>query len=285
MATQQFRSITVARAFSVEVDDVSYLGTGSFGETWAIKANDDVPAAAVKILYKDDYSVDRLEREVGGLGRVLSDYVVRFGSTGSAIFGDRARPYISCEFVEGSSLTAPLRNGNRPSGAEFTGFVQGLLKGCQALHDEQLVHRDIKPDNIILRGGAWNSPVLIDLGLSKFVDETSVTAYPALLGTVPYMAPEQLGSQRARYTADLWAVGVVAAQVWTGAHPYWMPGTDLEEVGALQLQIDRSLFADMPAPTGQVIDKVLSVRRGRRGTARSALEMLGEPAVAGSRDA
>jgi serine/threonine protein kinase len=76
----------------------------------------------------------------------------------------------------------------------------------------------------MLRGGGWADPVIIDLGLSRLVDLTSMTVYPWAGGTWPYMAPEQLRGERAIDRTDLWGLVVVAAQLAAGQHPFLKAG-------------------------------------------------------------
>jgi serine/threonine protein kinase len=102
-----------------------------------------------------------------------------------------------------------------PDDYQLRAFLHGVANGLEVLHSNQIIHRDIKPDNIILRGGDWARPVIIDLGLSRLLDLTSMTVYPWAAGTWPYMAPEQLRGERAIDRTDVWALGVVAGELAT----------------------------------------------------------------------
>ena len=107
-----------------------------------------------------------------------------------------------------------------------------------------VVHRDIKPPNIILRNGVWSDPVIIDLGLCRLVD-SSFTVYPWAGGTWPYMAPEQIRGERTFDRTDMWAIAVTAAEVAARAHPF--------RSGEVTMPADwmQRLARGIPAPGGR----------------------------------
>ena len=121
-------------------------------------------------------------------------------------------------------MAGRVRAGQLPSVDEAVEFLQGLLTGVGHMHEQQTVHRDIKPANIALHGGDWSRPVLLDLGLARGAGEATITAYPSLLGTPAYMAPEQLQCQPARQASDLFAAGVTVRELLGGRHPFYDPG-------------------------------------------------------------
>jgi serine/threonine-protein kinase len=136
-------------------------------------------------------------------------------------------PYYTMPFVRGESLRARLATGVPLSIPEAVSVLRDVARALAYAHGEGVVHRDIKPDNILLSGGA---AVVTDFGIAKAIVvsrtqtnnlATGLTQAGTSLGTPAYMAPEQaLGDPGADYRADIYAWGVVAWELLGGAHPY-----------------------------------------------------------------
>jgi eukaryotic-like serine/threonine-protein kinase len=272
---RHFEYSTVATAFGVREDAVAYLGTGGFGETWLVRSEDGT-RSVYKIIHKDGFPAERLDREIVGLRSVDHRRVVKLLDHSVVTIDGQERPTLRFEYVEGGDLARARSGSLAPSPEEIAALLTGLLEAVHALHTARVVHRDIKPANIALRGGLLSDPVLLDLGLAKPLDMTTVTTYPAWMGTVPYMAPEQLNGQRASNAADLWSVGVVVTEIACGRHPYWTDEFAHDPQGLLSAQENYRLQLPslISAPVVKVLDKLISFRRGQRGSARSALELL-----------
>ena len=145
------------------------------------------------------------------------------------------------EYVSGQSLRSYLRSGGGrhcvPDG-EARVLMKGLLSGLSALHglDFPMVHRDVKPDNVMLRASAGvddaDRVVLVDFGLSKRrgMDQT-ITVGNKFLGTLHYMSPEQAGAEKdLDVRADVWAAGVVFFEMLAGRRPF----EDFDQLGVLE---------------------------------------------------
>jgi serine/threonine protein kinase len=247
---------------------VSRLGSGSFGETWRRDAT------AVKIIVDGSYSQARLQREVNGLRRVSSPYVVRLLDDITVVLRGEQRPALVFEYIEGGDVAGKIAAGQLPSVPEGTEFLRGLLTGTADMHARQTVHRDIKPANIALRGGDWSRPVLLDLGLARGAGEATITAYPTPVGTPWYMAPEQLRGLPARQASDLFAVGVTVRQLLGGCHPFYDPGLAEDEMLAAIAAGPRPLPAGVPAPLAELLDRLAAADTADRGSARSSLKRL-----------
>jgi len=202
-----------------QADQAKHLGTGGFGESWLLKQGHRSKVA--KILYNANYPMAYLEREVKSLLRVDNPHVVRLLGVKQVLLSVGSRAVLFFEYIEGNDVMARLRTGDWPIEPDVLSFTTGLFEGLVALHQREAVHRDLKPENIALRPSGWRQPVILDLGLAKLLDEPSITTYPALLGTTPYMAPEQLRGDRARKAADIWAAGVVLHLLLAREHPFY----------------------------------------------------------------
>lgn len=260
-------------ASALEVDSVTFLGRGTYGDTW--RTGD----RAVKIICVDGYPPERVAREVGGLSRVDSPNVVRLHGTASVVLDGTERPALYFEYVEGGDLQHQLDTSTRPTPEQATALLLGLLCGVRDLHAAQgTVHRDIKPANVALRDGQWESPVILDLGLAKSTTESTMTIYPGMLGTPLYMAPEQLQGKRARKAADLFAVGVTVRTVLMGVHPFYEAGASYTNDEALaRIEAGPAALPDglLPASVSSVLDLLVAYTEYERGSATSNLRRMG----------
>jgi serine/threonine protein kinase len=263
----------VAAVFGV--DAVKPLGRGAFGETWRLDLADGSYRAA-KVIMSPTYSRARLDREVEGLRRVDSPHVVKLVDTASVDVGGATRAALVFEFVPGGDAATRLTPGSQVDSCEVVRFGSGVMAGLAALHAVDTVHRDIKPANIAVRDGDGAQPVLLDLGLARVLDRESITSYPTLIGTAPFMAPEQLRQERARKAADIFAVGVVLHLMAAGAHPFY-EGRDtvtFTEAIALINAGPAPLPEHVPADLAFLVRRFLHPDEAERGSARRACRDL-----------
>lgn len=259
-------------AKALGADSVTFLGAGAFGDTWR------VGNTAVKIICEDGYPRERVSREVRGLQRVNSDYVVKLTLVGEVELGGQGRPALTFEYVEGGDLQDALSSGYRPTSEEVDALIVGLLKGLDAMHSaDGTVHRDIKPPNIALRNGSWSSPVILDLGLARSMSESTVTVYPGRLGTAPFMAPEQIRGERARKAADLFAVGATVLTISSGVHPFYEPNRTFTWDEALESISagPRNIPGHLSENAKSVLSRLVRFEEYERGSARSNLKRMG----------
>ncbi|BBX58335.1 Serine/threonine-protein kinase PknL [Mycobacterium shottsii] len=190
------------------------------GECWRIVRNGAVTAC--KVITRA-YEPERFEREVEAMQRIDSPRVVRVFGRGKLTTADdgKEHPYFLSEFLEGGDVRQHIDAGNQPDDGQLRAFTLAVLEGVDELHRAHVLHRDLKPENILLLNGDWTQPVIIDLGLARLIDMTTVTVYPWAGGTWPYMAPEQLAAERAFDRTDIWAVAVIVAELASGQHPFW----------------------------------------------------------------
>jgi serine/threonine protein kinase len=262
----------VARAFGAE--RVRHLGTGGFGDTWLLQRGATTQVA--KVLCDPDYPFDRLKREVEGLRRAeASPHVVRLEGVNRVSLSVGPRVALRFEYIQGGDVITRLRAGCWPSQAQTVQFAVGVLRGLVALHEKDAIHRDLKPENIALRTtGGWDQPVILDLGLSKFLDQPSITVYPAMLGTAPYMAPEQVAGQGARKAADLWAIGVVLYLLLTRKHPFYTADRLNQEQALERLRAGAPPLTGVDTRVGSLVKRLLSFEPYERGSATRALKEL-----------
>jgi tRNA A-37 threonylcarbamoyl transferase component Bud32 len=139
--------------------------------------------------------------------------------------GENSRAFLVMELLRGATLRERLRAEHRLPAKSAAGILVELCAGVDAAHQRQLVHRDLKPENVFLTpdGGSEHVKVL-DFGIAKFLagglDMTTATGAGQLIGTLSYMGPEQLAGCPVDASWDLWALGVIAYEMLTGALPF-----------------------------------------------------------------
>lgn len=203
---------------------LTFVGQGGQGDVWRARSGTDDEALRVVI----GGDPRRIAQEVNALRQLSSPHLMRFHALESLQHGGTDYPVIRGEFIEGGTVADKLRAAAAPTLEEALECVQGVLEALVLLDDADLIHRDVKPENIALRSGRWRESVLLDLGFVRAVTLSSLTVYPHHIGTWPYMGPEQLRREPAKTRSDIFALGVVLFQLVTDEHPFLQPGESVQ---------------------------------------------------------
>jgi hypothetical protein len=184
-------------------------------------------------------------RELAVLGGMRHPGLVGVRDSG---VDDEGRPFVVMDFVEGQSLAARLRDGALPTSAVV---VMGatLADALAHVHTNGVVHRDVKPGNVLLDGDGRAQ--LTDFGIARLVDATRVTATGLVVGTAAYMAPEQVRGEVVGPPADVYALGLVLLEAVSGRREF--------EGGALEAAIAR--LHRSPVVPGSVPEPLASAIR------------------------
>jgi serine/threonine protein kinase len=249
------------------------VGSGGYGEVW--RAADTVLSrpVAIKLLHPryggQAQAVARFRAEARHAAALSHENIAQVHDYGEAAGGQP--PYLVMELVAGASLETALASG--PLGATRTmDIVSQAAAGLQAAHAAGMVHRDVKPGNLLLtpRG----TVKITDFGIAHTVDSASVTASGELIGTPAYLAPERVMGERAGPASDLYSLGIVAYECLAGARPF--TGTPLEVALAHR---DRPLPPLPSSVAGDVTAFVMQL------TARDPARRLGDAAEVTARAA
>lgn len=201
------------------------IGAGGMGTVYRatrLLIGDEV---AIKILHQDHgdaHSSERFRREAQAAARLKHPNAVSIYDFGISTDGLQ---YLVMEFVEGISLRERLNHGP----LEFATATEVISQVCAALdeaHRRQIIHRDIKPDNIILHSSAAGLRVkVLDFGIAKLRDETAghLTQTGSVMGTPHYMSPEQCLGEELDPRADIYSVGIVLYEMLCGRVPFNSP--------------------------------------------------------------
>jgi serine/threonine-protein kinase len=196
------------------------------GSVWrAVDLDLDAPAAVKLIdpeLVDSPETLLRFEREAKAAAAIRSTHVVQIFAYGV----DNGIPYIAMELLHGESLAHRLERLGKLSPADTAHILCQVARALGLAHDNGIVHRDIKPDNIfLLREGDVEVCKVLDFGIARqrgsFEDKGSLkTKTGALLGTPYYMSPEQSTGKEVDSLSDIWSYGIIAMECITGKRPF-----------------------------------------------------------------
>ena len=165
-------------------------------------------------LARDQDFVDRFISEARSVARLSSPNVVSVFDQGST--GDLH--YIAMEYVPGPTLRDLLAARGRLNPREALDIIERVLAGLAAAHDAGIIHRDVKPENVLLGNG--KSVKVADFGLARAAAGVSNTKTGLLIGTAAYLAPEQVSSNTSDERSDVYAAGVMLFEMLTGVQPH-----------------------------------------------------------------
>lgn len=192
---------------------IELLGRGGFGEVWLAEKRSGVltKKVAVKLPHEESVNLEAIRQEAALWEQVSKHENVLTIFDADIYDGQIA---IISEYAEGGSLADRLKREGKLPVEQAVEMTIGILKGLDHLHSKFIIHRDIKPQNILLQG---NTPRLADFGISRAMSTSNISS--VIIGTDSYMAPEALDGVRNVQT-DIWSVGVVLYQLLKGSLPF-----------------------------------------------------------------
>jgi eukaryotic-like serine/threonine-protein kinase len=244
---------------------VRLLGRGGMSDVYEALDTRSGLTVAVKILRSSDPEfVRRLAHEARALESFEHPGLVRLYETGLA--GDQT--YLVMEYVEGITLAESLRRS--PLATRDTAALGvSLGDALDYVHERGVVHRDVKPSNILI---STNGEVKLgDFGIAQLHDAATLTIAGTMLGTVSYMAPEQLEGTQVGPSADIWSLGIVLLECLTGQRVY--EGSP-SEIVARRLREPIPLPSDLPVAWKILFSGMLDHRPDQRLTGREVTALL-----------
>lgn len=254
------------------------LGAGGMGSVWvadhAALRTEVVVKFLADRLVEDTTSQARFAREASAAAQVKSPHVVQMLDHGIMAGG---HPFIVMELLEGCDLSQAIKR-RRLSPAEVAHVIEHVALALDRAHAKNIVHRDIKPNNIFLCEVGSGSPFvkLLDFGIAREGDQ-NLTTTGNLVGTPAFMSPEQLSGKPVDARADLWSLAMVALKALTGQNPFERP-TIPETMGAVvhgDLPVPSALLPGLPAGVDAWFARACSRDPGARfASARELSEAL-----------
>ncbi|MDP4506155.1 WD40 repeat domain-containing serine/threonine-protein kinase [Nonomuraea turcica] len=236
------------------------LGAGGQGVVYEAYAEDG-RRVAIKVLHRGQAA--QLAREVTAAQRVAAFCTARVIEARL----EEARPYIVSEYVEGPSLRGAVAEGRRFTGGDLHRLGAAVATALTAIHDADVIHRDLKPDNVLLGS---DGPRVIDFGVARTA-EMSLTSTGLVTGTPTYMAPEVFTGQRAGKPADVFAWGAIMLYAATGKDPF-----EAESLGGVMHRVLSAVpdLSVLPEALRPLVAATLSKEPLHRPTARELLLSL-----------
>ena len=230
---------------------------------WLVRDETSGEQVALKIIAREGRAAPRAEREAEAATTLRHPHCLR----AYGLEADAKHLYIAYEYVPGATLRQALRTHQLGDEGAVEAAAQ-VLEGLAFAHARGIVHRDVKPSNVLLAEEERVSVRLFDFGLALMADADTLTAVGDVPGTLAYISPERLHGQEAGPPADVWAVGVLLWEALSGHHPFWRtsPMETGEEIktGAPSIRVARP---DLPDKLIAAVDAALSVDPELRPTA------------------
>jgi hypothetical protein len=247
------------------------LGSGGSGSVWLAHDERTGREVAVKIVPREGKSGDRARREAQAMAKLEHASCLRAYACGR----DAENVYIVYAYVRGRTFREALRAGS-VTDVDATDVAAQVLDGLAHAHERGIVHRDVKPANVLLADEDDGISVrILDFGLARFAEGETLTGAGDVPGTLAYIAPERLHGEPAGAAGDVWSVGVLLYEALTGHHPFWRSSlaetADAIARGAPPLRTERP---DLPEPLLTAVDRALALNPAKRPSAAKLARLL-----------
>nr|MDQ3368996.1 serine/threonine protein kinase [Myxococcota bacterium] len=265
------------------------LAVGGFGAIYRASRASGEPDVAIKVMHPelaaDDHLVERFRREGRVLFELHDPHTVKTLALGDTAEG---RPYIVMELLEGTTLVETFQLGGPMPWRRVLAIIRAICSALVEAHARGVVHRDLKPANIFLLRDDFVK--VLDFGIAKIMHGSTLPGGPELtqlgqtVGTLEYMAPEQLMGGKADPRTDLYTLGVVAFELIGGRRPFRAAGLDLLTVQLSEAPPAVSAHQPVPPAVDQLIARCMAPDPAERHADAASLmtaidDALGEPDV------
>ncbi|MFG3343072.1 protein kinase [Glycomyces sp. NPDC048151] len=248
------------------------IGGGGMGDVWEGVDTILWRTVAIKVLLADlvdDRGFrERFRREARAIAVMQGPGVVEVYDYGEIEDEDAQLAYLIMEYVDGKPLSRLLGLWGKLSPADSLRVVGGVAEALHVAHTAGIVHRDIKPGNILVR--ADGSVVLVDFGIARVSHNLTLTTTGVVLGTVTYMSPEQAAGENLTPASDLYSLGVVAHQCLAGSPPF-KADTPLGVLSAHLRNAPPPLPTEIPYEVAEIVRRSLQKEPSARWADAAAL--------------
>src|SRR5262245_58646783 len=222
------------------------IGQGASGTVWRALHRELLTEVAVKVVELRPADapdrVERFRREAATAARLHHPGIVAVHDFGS----DEGAHYLAMELVEGQPFDRWLAEA-KPDLDRRLALVERVARAAHHAHEQGVVHRDLKPANVVVR--VLDEPVIIDFGVARAREDAHLTRDGAVVGTIAFMAPEQLrGEREIDARADVWALGMLLHYAVTGALPFPVDESPAEALRARLVPAPRPSRVDPSLP-------------------------------------
>ncbi|MFE3827350.1 PQQ-binding-like beta-propeller repeat protein [Streptomyces sp. NPDC059092] len=256
------------------------LGSGGMGTVFLARMSSGRPVA-IKLIHQqfagDDEFRIRFRQEVAAARRVSGAFTAAVVDAAP----EAEQPWMATTYIEGQTLAQRIATKGPLNGAELKMLAIGLAEALRDIHRVGVVHRDLKPSNVVL---SPEGPRVIDFGISRAVDQQTLTMTGRVIGTPPFMSPEQLQAPRGvGPRSDVFSLGTLLVYAATGHGPF---DADSPYMTAYQVVHDEPSLGAVPVALRAVVESCLAKEAEGRPSADELLVLLRDlPADLGGTDA
>jgi serine/threonine protein kinase len=250
------------------------IGEGGMGKVYKAKCHVLNRFVAIKILKtelnNDEDFVARFKREATSIAKLSHPNIVNVHDVGT----EENINFIVMEYIEGKTLKQVIKANGRINSKEAVEIAYQIAKALECAHKSNIVHRDIKPDNIMIMED--NMVKVMDFGIAKVADSSTVTNV-SIMGTVRYLSPEQAKGNLVDGRTDIYSLGVVMYEMVTGQVPYNAESSISIAMMHIQEPVipPKEIISDIPENINQVILKSMEKEPIKRyQTAREMADIL-----------
>jgi serine/threonine protein kinase/tetratricopeptide (TPR) repeat protein len=235
------------------------LGRGGMGAVYQVQDLQLDRHVALKLIRSDiaenQMVLGRFKREIQLSSKVTHKNVLRVYDLGES----DGVEYLTMQFIEGEDLASLLKREKKMSLPRVLLLFRQVCEGLQAAHEQGVVHRDLKPQNVML--DASDRVYLTDFGLAKTLEQSGLTQTGAVIGTPHYMSPEQVKGEPAGLRSDIYSLGIILYEMLTGAVPF--TGSSVFEVMIQRVQRPprpaREVNPEIPGYLDKILERCLAM--------------------------
>ncbi len=255
------------------------LGKGGMGEVYEAQDTEKDRIVALKLLPEavshDPVFRKRLQREAHSAGRLLEPHVVPIHDYGE-IDGVM---YVEMRMIDGTDLRKVLKNYGPMTPARAVAIVRQIASALDAAHESGIMHRDVKPENILLTRDDF--AYLVDFGIANAATDEKLTELGTAVGTYAYMAPERFTNDEVTYRADIYALACVLHECLTGSQPFPADSVSVVITSHLMQPIPRPSVTrpGIPAAFDQVIARGMAKKPSERYASAGDLAVAANDAL------
>ncbi|MGE5342924.1 MAG: two-component regulator propeller domain-containing protein [Candidatus Omnitrophota bacterium] len=255
------------------------IGSGGMGTVYkARNMMDKSKVVAVKVLkeemFSDENSVKRFKQEASIIDQLDHPNIIKIIERGQS----KNNLFIAMELLQGKTLTQKITDEKRLEMGEAIHIMRQVSDALAKIHSKNIIHRDIKPDNIMLvtQGEDHNFVKILDFGLAKTQYQTRLTQTGVVMGTICYMAPEQICGKGSMSSSDIYSLGIIFYEMLSGEKPF-LGETTIDTMRRIMdsdpIEIER-YRPDVPPMLSTLIMNMLEKDREKRPSVLQILDVL-----------